>query len=187
MLEHLAEDASAFFGDHHASVLSLLDQKRTEVGHQVAAKRARARRHLTELEDRLGEELFEETTDRLEEQATFVLDPDNFGMDLYAVDARCPECGSKGRLFGRVDVSPEVDFDVEPMGGGHYDSVPYGYYAITLSPQAFACGVCRLTLHGSQELAECGLPASLHEISPGDLGDDFDPAAFAEAEYGLDD
>lgn len=187
MLTHLSEDAATFFGDHHASVRTLLDQKRTEVGHRIAAKRARARRHLSELEERLGEDLFTETTARLEEQAPFVLDPDDFGTGLHAVDAACPECGSKSRLFGRVDVSPEVDFDVEPLGGGQYDAVPHGYWALTLAPQAFACSVCLLTLHGPDELAECGLPASLHEISPEDLGEDFDPQAFAEAEYGLDD
>lgn len=185
LLEHLDEDPKKFFGDHHSSAVLLLDQKRSEVGHQVAAKRARARRRLTELEERLGEELLAEMCSRLEEEAPFVLDPDDFGVDLNAVEARCPECGLKGRLIGRVDVTEEVDFDVEPLGGGHYDAVPYGYLAVALAPQAFACNVCQLTLRGIAELAEAGLPAAPHEVAPEDLGDDFDLDAYQQ-EFGPD-
>jgi len=52
-------------------------------------------------------------------------------------------------------------------------------------PQAFACNVCRLTLHGPQELTEGQLPTSQHSVDPEDLGEDFDPEYFAESEYGL--
>jgi hypothetical protein len=188
LLECLGEDSRAFYGDHHANVLALLDEKRTEVGHRVAAKLARARHHLRELEQRLGDAVFKETIDRLEELAADVLDPDDFGSGLWAVDAECPGCGSKGRLFGPVDADPELDYDVEPLGNGQYESYPVGVaWSVTLFPQAFACNVCRLTLHGSQELSEGRLPASRHEVSPGDLGDDFDPDQFAESQYGLSD
>jgi len=186
LLERLGEYPGAFYGDRHANALTLLDEKRTEVGHLVAARLARARRRLTELEERLRDGLFKETTDRLEELAADELDPNDFGHGLLAVDADCPECGSKGRLFGRVDVSPEVDYDVEPLGNGRYDSYMIGYWSVTLSPQAFACNVCRLALHGPQELAEGRLPAARYEVEPEDLGEDFDPEGFAESEYGLE-
>ncbi|HWJ65116.1 MAG TPA: hypothetical protein VNT31_00420 [Nocardioides sp.] len=185
LLDHLGEDSEAFFGDHYRSVVELLDQKRSEVGHQVAAKRARARRRLGELEERLGEELFAETCARLEEQAPFVLDPSDFGEDLNAVESACPECGSAGRLIGRVDVTEEVDFDVEPLGGGQYNTVPYGYLAVALVPQAFACNVCQVSLHGVAELAEAGLPSNPHEVAPEDLGGDFDLETYRH-EFGPD-
>jgi hypothetical protein len=188
LLERLGEDPRAFYGNHHRNAMALLDEKRTEVGHRVAAKLARARSHLGELERRLGDELFKETTDRLQEQAADVLDPGDFGSGLWAVDAKCPECGSKGRLFGHVDATPEVDYDVEPLGNGEYDSYPVlAGWSVTLSPQAFACNVCQLTVHGPQELIESRLPASRHEVDPEDLGEDFDPESFAESEYGLRD
>lgn len=187
LLERLGEDSRAFYGDYYSSARGLLDAQRSEVGHRVAANLARARSHLKDLKERLGEPMFEETTDRLQELAAVALDPNDYGADFWGVDADCPVCGSKGRLFGRVDVEPDVDFDVEPLGGGEYETVPVVGWAVVLFPQAFACHVCRLTLHGPEELGECGLPASVHDVEPTDLGEDFDPALFAEAEYGLSD
>ncbi|MEU7839976.1 hypothetical protein AB0B39_03295 [Micromonospora sp. NPDC049114] len=187
LLGYLGEDASAFYGDHRANVLTLLDEKRTEIGHRVAAKLARARRRLTELEERLGEEMFKETTSRLEGLAADALVGEDFGDGLWGVDAVCPECGSGGKLFGHVDGEYEVDYDVEPLGNGQYDSFIVGGWALQLSPQTFACNVCKLTLHGPEELAEGKLPASRHEIHLSDLSDDFDPEYFAESQYGIQD
>jgi len=79
LLDCLGHEPKAYYGDHHSDVLGLLDEKRTEVGHRVAAKRARARRHLQELEARLGDAVFKETTDRLEELAPHVLEPEHYG------------------------------------------------------------------------------------------------------------
>jgi hypothetical protein len=187
LLERLGEDPKAFYDSHHSNVLVLLDETRTEVGQLVAAKLARARRRLSELEERLGDDVFQEATARLEGMASDELHPDYFGYELLAVNADCPECNSKGRLFGRVDVEPEVDYDVEPLGGGRYETHMIGYWSITLSPQAFACNVCQLRLLGPQELAEGGLPASRHEVQRQDLGEDFDPELYAESIYGLED
>ena len=188
LLERIGEDPRAFYGDHQANVLALLDEKRTEVGHRVAAKFARARRQLNELEQRLDGELFQETTGRLEASAADALDPDDFGIGLWGVDAICPECGSKGRLFGHVDVDSEIDYDTEPLGNGKYESYPvFAGWSVALSPRSFACNVCRLTLNGPEELAEGRLPASRHEIVSEDLGEDFDPEFFAESAYGIPD
>lgn len=183
LLDRLDQDARSFYGDHQASATQLLDAKRSEVGHRVAAKLARARGHLNELEDRLGGEVFDEATATLEKRAPEALDPDDFGIDFWGVDARCPECASGGRLFGRVDVEPDVDFDVEPLGGGQYEAVPVGGWVVTLYPQVFACHVCRLVLSGPEELAECGLPSARHDIDAAALGEDFDPDLFASHEY----
>jgi hypothetical protein len=188
LLVRLGEDLGNFYGDHHSSVIGLMDVKRTEVGHRVAAKTALARRRLGQLEDRLGEALFEQITRQFEAEAVEVLDPNDFGMNLWGVDTECPECGSKGRLFGSLDATPEVEYDSEPLGGGEYESWAYfAGWSIGLSPQAFACNVCRLTLHGLDELSGCQLPASRYEVTPEDLGPDFDPAEFAEREYGFHD
>lgn len=104
-----------------------------------------------------------------------------FGFDLFAVEMKCPECNSQGRMFGHVDVEPQVDVDVEPIGGGEYD---WSYYEagweITFDPRVYACNVCRLTLRGVDELAECQLPVRPYRVEANELGDDFDPAAVFE-------
>lgn len=184
LLNHLGRDPRAFYGpDHYASVVRLLDAKRSEVGHRVAAKFAKARRQVRELSERLDNELFMATMSQLEQSAAHALDPGDFGSDLWGVDAKCPQCKLKGRLFGRVDVDPDVDYDVEPLGNGEYDSHPViAGWLVELSPQAFACNVCRLTLHGPEELAEAKFPANRHKISLEDLGEDFDPENFADSE-----
>lgn len=175
LLERLDEDPKTFYGDHYWSARELLEQQRTEVGHKVAAKLARARLHLNDLEERLGETAFREITDRLEEQAE-LLDPEDFGMSLRAIDRTCPECGSRGRLFGRISADGEPDWDVEPLGGGQYATYVAGFdWKITLYPQVFACNVCRLTLSGTEELAEARLSTAAEEVQPEDLGEDFDP------------
>ncbi|TDD71228.1 hypothetical protein E1262_06310 [Jiangella aurantiaca] len=46
LLEHLEHDLGVFYGEHLRSAQGLMDQKRTEVGHRVAAKRAKAARDL---------------------------------------------------------------------------------------------------------------------------------------------
>lgn len=48
----------------------------------------------------------------------------------------------------------------------------------SLTPQSFACDVCRLRLWGVQELEAAGLRHAAYEPSSKDMGD-FDPAAFA--------
>jgi hypothetical protein len=176
LLERLAEDQNTFFGEHHLNVKELLEKKRTEVGHTVAAKRARARLHLAELEERVGETAFREVTDLLEGQAELI-DPDDFGINLYAIKRTCPECGSEGRLLGRLDAEAEPDWDVEPLGGGEYQAFLAGFeWTLTLYPQVFTCNVCRLTLADQEELREAHLPIVPEEVQMEDLGEDFDPA-----------
>lgn len=175
LLEKLDEDQNKFFGEHHLNVKELLEQKRTEVGHTVAAKRARARLHLTELEERLGETAFREVTDLLEQQAE-LLDTEDFGASLYAIKRTCPECGSEGRLLGRLDGEAEPDWDVEPVGGGEYQAYLAGViWTLTFYPQVFTCNVCRLTLADQEELREAHLSTTPEEIQMEDLGEDFDP------------
>nr|WP_271209957.1 hypothetical protein [Rhodococcus wratislaviensis]GLK34828.1 hypothetical protein GCM10017611_16770 [Rhodococcus wratislaviensis] len=187
MLEKLGREPRHFYRDHHVSVQALMDQKRTEVGQRVTAKRARARRHLTELEERLGSDVFAEATDRLAEEAPEALDA-LLDPGVWAVDRDCPECGSRGRLHGPIDVDPIIDFDVEPLGNGEYETSPYSPgWEVTLAPTGFACNVCRLGLNGTQELAECSLPAFRHEVAIDDLSDDFDPELAAEQLYGIGD
>jgi hypothetical protein len=61
------------------------------------------------------------------------------------------------------------------------------YYLIDLIPSAFACNVCKLTLHGQQELVACDLPSSRRHVEDYQLGPDFDPRTAAEAMYGTPD
>ncbi|WP_280249210.1 hypothetical protein [Nocardia abscessus] len=179
-LEHLGSAPEPFYGDHKWNVKDLVAQGRSDVQHRVAQKLARARRHLTLLEDRLGETLFQETTDRLQEDAAYTLD-DEQG---WAVDWTCPECGSRGRITGPIDLSQAIAYDWDPDG----PEDPYtGEWEVTMSPFSFSCNVCRLTLAGTDELLAAGLPAHATSISPDDLGPDFDPARMAERLYGIND
>lgn len=185
LLERLGIERKDFFGSHVGTVGALLDERRTEISRQVAAKMAKARARLTRLEAILGEAAFTKATDELEEQR-WTLDPDDFATGGAGVEVNCPECGSKARLFGDVDVSAEVDYDVEPLGGGHYDAIAMPYWEVWLTPTTFFCMVCNLQLHGSQELAEAGLPSRRFDVSGDDLGPDFDPGEHARAMYGDD-
>lgn len=187
-LARLGEDARAFYGDHHASVEQLLDAKRSEAGHRYTAKVARANRHLREIEERLGAEVFKETTNKLEEHAETDLDPADFGANLWGINATCPVCASAGRLFGAVDLEPDVDYDVEADGTGGYDSWAYvAGWTISFAPNAFACNVCRIDLTNPEELAEGGHPTGAYDIDQSDLGEDFDPDLYAQNTYGVDD
>jgi hypothetical protein len=97
--------------------------------------------------------------------------------------AHCPECGSKAKVFGDVKVSGEVDYDVEPLGGSQYEAIPVGYWQVRLGPEKFFCMVCNLQLHGSQELAEAGLPSQYFDVRSQDLGPDFDVDEHVRAMY----
>lgn len=181
LLERLDIDHKDFFGPHKATVQALLDQRKTEISREVAVKMAKARARLTRLEETLGEAAFEKATDELEDQV-WTLDPDDFvSGGGGAIEIDCPECGSKARLFGDVDVSPEVDHDVEVLGGGEYDTITQTYWQASFGPCTFYCTVCRLQLNGGQELAEAGLPSRHYDVSDGELGPDFDLNAHVEA------
>lgn len=185
LLERLSIERPDFFGAHIGTVDALLDERKSEISRQVAVKMTKARARLTRLEEALGEAAFEKATNELEEQR-WTLDADDFATGGAGVEVNCPECGSKARLFGDVDVEAEADFDVEPLGGGEYEAVPVPYWQVRLGPVTFFCMVCNLQLHGTQELAEAGLPSQYFDISSEDLGPDFDLDEHARAMYGDD-
>ena len=190
LLARLGMAADRFYGDHKANTDGLLREKRTEVEHQVAAKRPKAQMLLKLLEDQLEPEVFEEVTDSRERAAEYDIDPNDFAHfgnlfeNMYAIAHDCPECDSSGGLIGGVDVTHEVDYEQV----GVDDFVPTAdYYLIDLVPSAFACNVCKLTLHGQQELVACDLPSSRMPVEDYQLGPDFDPRTAAEAMYGTPD
>jgi hypothetical protein len=190
-LARLQLTANWFYGDHKANADGLLKQKRIEVEHVVAAKRARARMLLQRLESELLSGEFEEVTSAREGAAEYNIDPNDFGSfgTMYAIAHNCPECGSEERLIGSVDVTHEVEADYyEQVGADDFVAVRgQDYYCIGLIPTAFACNVCKLTLHGQQELAACDLPSSRMDVQDYPLGPDFDPRTAAEAIYGARD
>jgi hypothetical protein len=83
-------------------------------------------------------------------------------------------------------MSDEIDFDVDPLGGGHYDPIPTTYLQPSLGPRSFACMVCNLQLYGSQELAEAGLPSRYFDVTREDLGPNFDLGRHIDAFHGDD-
>lgn len=173
-LDALGMDHAAFYGAHHNTVGALLDEYKSELARRVAIKLTRARHRLTELEERLGASAYRKATEDLEAQGKS-LDPNDFLSDEgEAVDAACCVCQLTGRLFGTVDISPEMDYDVEPMGGGTYAPVPMPYWRITFRPEAYFCTVCRLHLTSPEELAEATLASTPFEVDADDLGADFE-------------
>jgi hypothetical protein len=93
-------------------------------------------------------------------------------LELEAIDVVCPECDSIAKLFGTVDVSRDVDFDVEPVGGGQYDSYPSPYTRRSgFNPQTSACRVCQFAFASQDELTEAGLRTNSRVVSEDDLGE----------------
>ncbi|WP_280498196.1 hypothetical protein [Nocardia farcinica] len=177
LLEQLAQsdwDLCKFYGEHQANVTKLLEQGGSEIQQRVMVKIARARKGLEDLEDRVGEALFEEMVERLEEEAAEAIDLENH----WAVNRVCPVCEREGRLAGVIDMDPHMEYD-DPDENGLTEAYTYGW-DITLSPTDFTCHVCRLRLHGVQELAVAGLPSDAIAVDEYDLGPDFDPDQEAE-------
>lgn len=191
LLARLGKAADWFYGDHKTNSNGLVKEKRTEVGHQVAAKRAKARMLLKRLEDELDTNEYDELTSSRESGAEYEIDPNDFGSfgNMYALSRTCPECGSDGRLIGTVDLTHDVEVEYERVGEDDYEAVAVGsdYYLIDFIPSDFACNVCKLTLSGQQELDACDLPASRFDVQENDLGSDFDARSVAEEMYGLHD
>lgn len=179
LLKHVDVTEPDFFGAHYPAVQGLLDEKRTETGHRVAAKRARARQLITQLEDDLGHDVFEGTRRSLEARVVEV-DVGGYGFHYEGRRQRCVECGSEGLLIGHVDVDIDVDWDVVPVGGGDYESFPVPVASITLAPDVFRCEVCRLELGGVDELREAGLPTEAFSVKSEELGPNFDYAEYIE-------
>lgn len=187
LLAHLDIDPETFHGTHATNVTELLDAKRTETGHTVLEKRARAQQRIGQLTDSLGRSGYEEAAGGLEAKREDLTPPDGLGYQIEATDHDCPECKNIGRLFGYIELEDQMDFDVESLGGGQYESVPMPYWEIWFSPQAFECAVCRLSLTIPAEVNEAGISIDRREVSPDDLGDGFALDEVIRNRYGPDD
>ena len=188
LLARLGNAANWFYGSQKADVVGLLEAKRTEVEHRVAAKRARARMLLERLAEELGSNEYDEMTSGRESSAEYDIDPDDFGSFAVtrSVPRDCPECGFSGRLIGQIDVSHEVEVEYEQIDEDEFrEVVASDYYTVEMTPIAFACNVCNLTLHGQQELGAGHLqPYRFVVDDASELGYDFDAKAVAEQLYG---
>lgn len=183
LLEELSITEWTFYTHHQETVASLLDERKTEIARLVQRKFAKARMRLRELKAELGEVAFGSAVRELEAQR-FSLDPRRYvAFGAEGTDATCPVCEAAGLLFGDVTIDVEMDYDVEPLGGGQYLPVELPYWAITLIPQAFVCSVCRLQLDGQEELREAGLRDEPHEVESDDLGPSFQMSNYIGDEY----
>lgn len=180
LLEHLGHDLREFYGEHLRSARGLMNEKRTEVGDRVAAKRAKAARDLATLEERMGSRFDDWINDK--ELEAEELSPSDFGADLWGIEQDCPECGRRGRLFGRVEVDPQIE-ERPPVDETTPPEAYLAGWTIELYPEAFKCCICELILNGRDEVAEASLPSGRQEITADELGYDFDPAAYAEQRY----
>lgn len=180
VLPRVELDEEEFFGVHATTARALVSEHKSLVSARIAARIASAKAGLRRLSDQLGEPLFTTVTGELASRR-LNLDADEFVDEGQGVDVSCPACGATARLIGHVEVHPEVDFDVEPMGGGHYESITYSYWQPELHPQACVCTVCGLHLLSPSELAETGVPFEAFDVPEEDLGPDFDIQPLIEA------
>lgn len=182
LLEDLGLEPKSFFGDQHENVVGILDEQQSEVAARVLAKRARARRRLADLEEKLGRAVFAEMTALLEADARDAFD--SWITDVN-IDHPCPVCESQGRLGGFLDVEGDVDWDVEKVGDS-YEPYPVGFWKLQFTPMGFGCYVCKLELDRHDELAAADLPAREYELDRNDLDDDFDIDDYARSSEDFD-
>lgn len=182
LLPQLERTAADFYGRHAESAAGLAQERRTEVEHRVAAKRARARRVLSTLESSLQEGEFEEVTTARAAAAEEELEVDTYSA-THSLERDCPECHFAGRLFGDVDVNHEVEYDFDELVADPNALPLSDYYAISFIPKAFACNVCKLDLSDREELQAAGFDTDPMDIEQHQLGWSFDPAKYAEDRY----
>lgn len=182
LLEEMGTDPRTFFGDHYDNVRSILDAQRTEVENRVLARRSRALRRMSDLEEQLGSTAFTEASALLEAEARDALDS---SMTDVSLDHPCPVCERTGRLGGFLDVEDQVDWDVEKVGD-KYESFPIGYWTLYFAPISFDCNVCRFSVERHDELCSANLPAETYEITPASLDDDFDLDDYARGSAEFD-
>ena len=190
LLERLQRSPRSFYGEHEADVNGLLQTNRTEIGHQVAAKQAKARILLSRLQEDMGETEFEEWASGRESGAEYDIEPNDFGSfgNMYAMNQECPECKWQGRLVGSVGVSREVEEEYDPVGEGDFVSVQrQECFSIDFDPTDFVCNVCRLALSGHLELGAAGLPGARMDVDEMDLGYDFDARTVYNRMHATDD
>jgi hypothetical protein len=181
LLSDLGRESSVFYGDRHALVSSLLEARGSEIHSRVARKQAQAQARLDQWQRHVdNQELWEESARQLEVAAEAAFAPKDFGQDVEGIAQDCPVCGFSGRLLGRLDVDGEADVEYEDGGPVHY-----GYWVLSLHPQSFACNVCKLRLHGTEELRLGPLPAAARQVKETELSADFDASEFAHHLYGL--
>ena len=169
-----------FYGDHGELVDRLLENERTDLQHRVDRLLAQARAAVDRWRLHVDDDaVWESSAAELEATASTTFPPDDFGLEMGAVDQSCPACGHDGRLLGRVVVEGDVDVEGGPDGPEYYS-----FWRVHLYPRVFACNVCKLLLVDPQALEAAGVSAHDREVAETDLGDDFSAAEWAEWIYG---
>lgn len=180
LLSRLSIDRSLFFGEFESIADSLLNAKSDEITKQVELKVAAAKRGLTGLKEKIGDEIYDEVIERRQIESENSVDPNTYGDDFYGKIEECPACCSEGVLIGEVDVDPEVEYEYD---GPDEPYSQYVYWKTYLQPSAFICNVCHLNLEGSGELAVTELPANRIEVQDSDLQPPFDAQRFFNWKY----
>ena len=184
LIAHLDMDPEEFYGDLSGTAATLRTSYRDAIEARVQLEIVGAWVGLQALKTNLGEDDFEVLRDRRYAATDDDLDPEVFGSGFYRTAHECPACSAEGRLFGRVEVDDRADFDHEKIGPGEYEAVPYVYWVPSLTPDAFACNVCKLVLRSTAELSAAHLPDHAFQVSEESLGPDFDASEAASSAYG---
>ena len=184
LIAHLDMDPEAFYGDLSGTAATLRTSYRDAIEARVQLEIVGAWVGLQTLRSSLSEGDFEVLRDRRNAGTDDDLDPEVFGSGFYRTAYECPACSAEGRLFGRVEVDDRVDFDHEKVGAGEYEAIPHVYWVPSLTPEAFACNVCKLLLRSPAELDAARLPASAFEVAEESIGPDFDASEVASETYG---
>jgi hypothetical protein len=183
LLPDLGHSPAQFYGERGSLVAGLLEARRSEIEHRTERKVAQAKDRLEAWQRDLGDQgVWDDAARQLESAAEAALAPEDFGLEMAAIAQDCPVCDFAGRLIGRLDVDGDVDVEYEDGGPAYY-----GYWVLTLHPRNFGCNVCKLRLHGPEELAICRLPSGSRQVTEDELGTAFSAADWAARLYGVHD
>jgi len=181
LLDDLDITRESFFGDYLNLADRLVDDRATELSRDVALKLINAKRRLEDLRTRLGQHAYDELLGTLESRAEEDVPMDSTMFELHSLPNRCPVCGYDGRLIGIIDVDVHYDADVEPLGGGEYETVEHAFNTLSFDPVAFGCNVCALYLGGFPELQEANISVDARQVEEDDVHPPFDMNAWNEA------
>lgn len=150
-----------FYGPATAQADEILAARQNELHERVLRKLAGARKIVEQLTSAVGQDRAAELLDDIEAELAAGADtggpivPTDYDAQLQR---RCPACGrDSGRLFGGVHVEREYQEFRDMFDGTKSEEL---VTTVWFDPQAFHCGVCKLTLVGLAEISQGGVEIS---------------------------
>ena len=150
-----------FYGPAAVQADEILAARQSELRERVLRKMAGARKIVEQLTGAVGEDRAAELLDDIEAELEAGADSGgpiattDYGAQLRR---RCPACGrGSGRLVGDVQAEREYQVFTNMEDGTKSEEL---VTHVLFEPQAFHCGVCKLTLEGLAEISLGGVEIS---------------------------